>query len=50
METTVFDQDYDPEVDPKVIEKRQALFSKYVEPYLNMIYKLVMNYSYRKYI
>lgn len=48
METTVFDQDYDPEVDPKVIEKRQALFSKYVEPYLNMIYKLVMNYSYRK--
>lgn len=48
METTVLNQDYDPEVDPKVIEKRQALFSKYVEPYLNMIYKLVMNYSYRK--
>lgn len=48
METTVLDQGYDPEVDPKVIEKRQTLFSKYVEPYLNMIYKLVMNYSYRK--
>lgn len=48
MEEPVLDPEYDAEVDPKVIEKRQALFTQYVAPYLNMIYKLCMRYSYSK--
>lgn len=35
----------DIECDPKVIERRTALFNKYIMPFLNMIYKLCKNYS-----
>jgi RNA polymerase sigma factor (sigma-70 family) len=33
------------ECDPEVIKRRNELFQKYVMPYKNMIYKLVMQYS-----
>lgn len=33
------------ERDPEVIKRRNALFQEYVMPYKNMIYKLVMKYS-----
>lgn len=36
----------DPELDPKVAERRNSLFEKYVKPYLNMVYKLCINYTY----
>lgn len=36
----------DKELDPEVARKRNELFAKYVTPYYNMIYKLVMNYTY----
>jgi DNA-directed RNA polymerase specialized sigma24 family protein len=36
----------DPELDPKVAETRNLLFEKYVTPYLNMIYKLCIKYTY----
>lgn len=36
---------YDREVDPEVIERRRALFDKYVAPFYNMIYSLVRDYS-----
>ncbi|WP_370524361.1 RNA polymerase sigma factor [Bacteroides sp. 224] len=36
----------DPELDPKVAERRNSLFEKYVTPYLNMVYKLCINYTY----
>ena len=37
---------YDREVDPEVARKRNELFQQYVMPFQNMIYKLVMNYTY----
>lgn len=37
---------YDRECDPEVAAKRNQLFQQYVSPYYNMIYKLVMNYTY----
>lgn len=36
----------DAELNPEVAVVRNALFEKYVTPYLNMIYKLCMNYTY----
>lgn len=36
----------DPELTTEVAVVRNALFDKYVTPYLNMIYKLCMNYTY----
>lgn len=36
----------DPELDPQVAERRNSLFEKYVKPYLNMVYKLCINYTY----
>lgn len=36
----------DTELNPEVAVVRNALFEKYVTPYLNMIYKLCMNYTY----
>lgn len=34
------------DLDPEVVRRRTDLFEKYVTPYYNMIYKLVMKYSY----
>ncbi len=36
----------DRELDPEVARKRNELFAQYVTPYYNMIYKLVMNYTF----
>lgn len=33
------------DLDPEVIKRRNELFKQYVTPYFNMIYKLVMQYS-----
>ncbi len=38
----------DKEQDPAVIARRTALFNKYVKPFFNMIYKLTMQYSFKK--
>jgi RNA polymerase sigma factor (sigma-70 family) len=35
----------DPESDPEVIARRTALFNKYITPFINMIFKLVVRYS-----
>ena len=39
-------EEYDREVDPEVARRRNELFQQYVMPFQNMIYKLVMNYTY----
>lgn len=36
---------YDREKDPEVIRVRTELFNQYVQPYLNMIYKLCIDYT-----
>lgn len=36
---------YDRDKDPEVIKVRTELFNKYVAPYVNMIYKLCINYT-----
>jgi RNA polymerase sigma factor (sigma-70 family) len=36
----------DPELTPEIAERRRLLFEKYVSPYLNMVYKLCINYTY----
>lgn len=46
MEETLYEAITDPELDPKVAELRNSLFEKYVTPYLNMVYKLCINYTY----
>ena len=40
---------YDPETDPAVIARRNALFEQYVTPFTNMIYKLCIKYSFSSY-
>jgi RNA polymerase sigma factor (sigma-70 family) len=34
-----------PESDPEVVARRTALFNKYIKPFINMIFKLVVQYS-----
>lgn len=46
MEQALYEAITDPELDPKVAELRNSLFEKYVAPYLNMVYKLCINYTY----
>lgn len=46
MEQALYEAITDPELDPKVTELRNSLFEKYVAPYLNMVYKLCINYTY----
>ena len=47
MERKVYEaEEYDREVDPEVARRRNELFQQYVMPFQNMIYKLVMNYTY----
>lgn len=46
MENKVCEETIDWEIQPEVIERRNQLFKKYVEPYFNMIYKLCINYSF----
>lgn len=46
MEETIYETITDPELDPVVVELRNSLFEKYVLPYLNMVYKLCINYTY----
>lgn len=47
MEKSVHEErEQDRELNPEVARKRNELFAKYVTPYYNMIYKLVMNYTY----
>lgn len=47
MEKSVCEaKEQDRELDPEVARKRNELFAKYVTPYYNMIYKLVMNYTF----
>ncbi len=47
MEKSVCEvKERDRELDPEVARKRNELFAKYVTPYYNMIYKLVMNYTF----
>ena len=46
MEETLYEAITDPELDPKVAELKNSLFEKYVTPYLNMVYKLCINYTY----
>ena len=38
-------QSVDVERDPEVIARRTALFKQYIEPFINMIYKLCKDYS-----
>lgn len=45
MEEQILQNSYDRETDPAVIRIRQKLFNQYVQPYLNMIYKLCINYT-----
>lgn len=40
------DSHVDREQDPEVIRRRNALFNQYIRPYFNMIYKLVIRYTY----
>lgn len=46
MEDTICEAITDPELNPEVAARRKALFEKYVVPYLNMVYKLCINYTY----
>ena len=46
MGAQVHDAITDTELDPKVAERRNSLFDQYVKPYLNMVYKLCINYTY----
>jgi RNA polymerase sigma factor (sigma-70 family) len=47
MERPVYEEQYrDLELTPEVALIRNKLFSKYVVPYFNMIYKLCINYTY----
>lgn len=46
MEDTICDEITGTELDPEVAKRRKALFDKYVTPYLNMVYKLCINYTY----
>jgi RNA polymerase sigma factor (sigma-70 family) len=45
MEDQIRQGDTDPELDPEVAEARNLLFKKYVDPYLNMIYRLCIHYT-----
>ena len=48
MERTVCEAEgYDKELDPNVARRRNELFDLYVRPNFNMVYKLVMVYSYK---
>lgn len=48
MEEQVREAINDPELDPRTVETRNALFDKYVSPYQNLIYKLCINYTTNK--
>ncbi|MDR1089806.1 MAG: RNA polymerase sigma factor [Prevotella sp.] len=46
MEEQVREGIPDRELNPEVAKQRNLLFEKYVNPYLNMVYKLCVNYTY----
>jgi RNA polymerase sigma factor (sigma-70 family) len=46
MEGQICETIPDFELTPEVAERRKLLFEKYVVPYLNMVYKLCINYTY----
>ena len=44
--TSCSEEQFDREQDPKTIARRHELYNKYVAPFYNMIYKLVIQYSF----
>ena len=48
MEEEIYDTSPGGWLEPERVANRHALFKMYVEPYLNLVFKLCINYSYSR--